>query len=102
MASEIWQLIVSSGVIGLIGSLVVSRFVNFRLDKMAEDKSAEKEERFLMMKLVKKNVDLTELMADKLHAAGVINGDLEKLKQETEAIEEDYHRLLMRFFSERQ
>lgn len=102
MAESVWRILVSSGVIGLVGSLVLSRYVNFRLDKLAEDKSTEKKERFLMMKLVKKNVDLTELMADKLHAAGVINGDLEKLKMETQEIEEEYHKLLMQFFSERQ
>ena len=96
MAETIWKLIISSGVLGLVGSLVVSRLVNSRLDGLKHDREAEKEERYLMMVLLRKSVDLTQLMAKKLHDAGVINGDLEALNAASLEAEERYRDLLIR------
>lgn len=95
MADTIWQLIISSGVLGLVGSLVVSRLVSGKMDRLKRDRDLEKEERYLMMCMLRKSVDMTQLMAQKLHDAGIINGDLEALNRASEDAEKKYEDLLL-------
>lgn len=95
MAETIWKLIISSGVLGLVGSLVVSRLVSGKMDRLKRDRDSEKEERYLMMCMLRKSVDMTQLMAQKLHDAGIINGDLEALNRASEDAEKKYEDLLL-------
>lgn len=58
------------------------------------------DETFLMMDKIDKLGELTILMADKLHAAGVINGDLEEIKKKYKAADEEYEKHIKKLAAE--
>jgi len=47
---------------------------------------------FLMMERIDSLSDLTQMMAKKLHDAGIINGDLEHMNQKYEGLNSDYEK----------
>lgn len=47
---------------------------------------------FLMMERIDSLSDLTQMMAKKLHDAGIINGDLDHMNQKYEGLNSDYER----------
>lgn len=47
---------------------------------------------FLMMERIDSLSDLTQMMAKKLHDAGIINGDLEHMKEKYEGLNSDYEK----------
>jgi len=71
--------------------------VNNQLDQVKALQQKKTENDFLMWMKIDKLGDMTELMANKLHEAGVINGDLEdlerKYKEADEKYEEHIHQL---------
>ncbi len=84
------QIIASSGVVGLIVTLSVNRIVTRMFDNFEnQKKQQQKLEKILVTKLDKLSV-IVELMARKLHDAGVINGDLEKVQKDYAEIDEMY------------
>ena len=51
---------------------------------------------FLMMERIDSLSDMTQLMARKLHDAGIINGDLEDMNQKYQGLNNNYERELKR------
>ena len=60
------------------------------MDQIKNLQKAKSDNDFLLWAKIDKMGDLIELMAQKLHEAGVINGDLDKVKQEYKAAEDKY------------
>lgn len=88
--NTIIQIIASSGVVGIIVSLTVNRVVTKMFENFEnQKKQQQKLEKILVTRLDKLSV-FVELMAQKLHDAGVINGDLEKVRSDYAEIDEMY------------
>ena len=88
--SQILQVICASGLIGTVITLIVTRAVNSQLDQLKEFQKTKTESDFLLWTKIDKMGDLIELMAAKLHEAGVINGDLEEVKKEYRTADKNY------------
>lgn len=70
--------------------------MNSQLDQIKALKKSESENDFLLWTKIDKMGSLIELMATKLHEAGVINGDLEEVQKEYKAADDDYEKHLKR------
>ena len=95
--SQVMQIICASGLIGTVITLIVTRFVNDQLDQIKQMQKTKTDSDFLLWSKIDKMGDLTLLMAKRMHEAGIINGDLEQVKQqykEAEAKYEDHIRHL--------
>lgn len=77
--------------------------VNIRDDRREREYTTRKQEmdtqqqknteiQFLMMERIDSLSDLTQMMAKKLHDAGIINGDLEHMNQKYEGLNSDYEK----------
>ena len=88
--NAVWQAILASGVFSLIVTLVVTRIVNNGFSKIEAWQKMKTDETFLMMDKMDKLGEMTVLMANKLHEAGIINGDLEEVKKKYKAADEAY------------
>ena len=64
--------------------------MNSQLDQLKEFQKTKTESDFLLWTKIDKMGDLIELMAAKLHEAGVINGDLEEVKKEYRTADKNY------------
>lgn len=78
-----------------IVSVIVTTYIKNQMDK--QQKAQEKRERlrdenqFLMMERVDNCAEMTHLTAQKLHDAGIINGDLEELDKKNKKLNERYN-----------
>lgn len=98
--SSIWQMILTSGVFSLVMTLVVTWVVNTGFKKIEHWQGVKTDETFLMMEKMDKMGALTVLMANKLHEAGIINGDLEELKKDYKAADEKYDKHIKQLAAE--
>ena len=95
--SQALQVICASGVFTTIITLIISRIVNNQMDQIKRLQKAKTDNDFLLWCKIDKMGDLTLLMAKRMHEAGIINGDLEQVKQqykEADAKYEDHIRHL--------
>lgn len=95
--SQVMQIICASGLIGTVITLIVTRIVNDQLDQIKSLQKTKTESDFLLWSKIDKMGDLTLLMAKRMHEAGIINGDLDAVKQqykEADAKYEDHIRHL--------
>ena len=90
--SEILQIICASGIFGTIITLIITRVVNGQLDQIKEMQKTKSQNDFLLWTKIDKQGDLVLLMANKMHEAGIINGDLENVKQEYKAADAEYEK----------
>lgn len=98
--SNIWQMILTSGVFSLVMTLVVTWVVNTGFKKIENWQHMKTRETFLIMEKMDKMGALTVLMANKLHEAGIINGDLEELKKDYKAADEKYDKHIKQLAAE--
>jgi len=98
--SNIWQMILTSGVFSLVMTLVVTWVVNSGFKKIEHWQHVKTDETFLMMEKMDKMGALTVLMANKLHEAGIINGDLEELKKDYKAADAEYDKHIKQLAAE--
>lgn len=80
----------ASGIVGLITTLIVTRVVQKSFERQDRRETLRDENQFLMMKRLDNVADMTHLMANKLHEAGTINGDLEELDEKYKRLNEEY------------
>lgn len=81
----------ASGIMALIFNSIVNRQMNKAYAKQDKQEKLRNENQFLMMSRIDSLADMTNLMAKKLHDAGIINGDLEELNQKYKNINEKYN-----------
>lgn len=98
--SALWQSILASGVFTLVMTLIVTWVVNTGFRKIEHWQKMKTDETFLMMDKMDKMGDLTVLMANKLHEAGIINGDLEEVKKDYKAADAEYERHIKQLAAE--
>lgn len=98
--SSILQMILTSGVFSLVMTLIVTWVVNTGFKKIEHWQGVKTDETFLMMEKMDKMGALTVLMANKLHEAGIINGDLEELKKDYKAADEKYDKHIKQLAAE--
>ena len=98
--SEFWQAVLTSGVFTLVITLVITRIFNKGFSKIDAWQQKKTDETFLMMTKMDKMGDLTILMANKLHEAGIINGDLEEIKKEYKAADKEYDKHIKKLAAE--
>lgn len=70
----------------------IQRQIKARDDNQAEQQKKNTDIQFLMMERIDSLSDLTQMMAKKLHDAGVINGDLEHMNQKYAGLNSDYEK----------
>ena len=80
----------ASGIVGLITTLIVTRVIQKSFDRQDRREKLRDENQFLMMKRLDNVADMTHLMANKLHEAGTINGDLEELDNKYKELNDEY------------
>jgi len=70
------------------------REAEYHANKLAQAEQQKKNTdiQFLMMQRIDSLSDLTQMMAKKLHDAGVINGDLEHMNQKYDGLNTDYEK----------
>jgi hypothetical protein len=90
IAEYVWQIILTSGIIGTIISVTTSKLINRRFDELDAKKKSQAKYEGLLLKKIDKLSDLVELMARKLHDAGVINGDLERIRTLYHTADEEF------------
>lgn len=98
--SQVWQTICASGALTLIMTLIITQIVNSQFNQMKSWQQTKVENDLLMMTKLDKLGDMTVLMANKLHEAGVINGDLEDLKQDYKKADDKYEDQLRKIAAE--
>jgi len=64
------------------------------MDQIKEFQRTKSQSDFLLWTKIDKQGDLTVLMAEKMHEAGIINGDLEEVKRQYKQADEDYEKHL--------
>lgn len=89
---QILQVILASGIVTTIVTLIISRIVNGQLDQIKHMQQTKTESDFLLWTKIDMQGELIELMALKLHEAGVINGDLEEVKKKYKQASDDYEK----------
>lgn len=98
--SQLMQMICASGVITTIMTLIITRLVNRQFDQVKEWKEKKSENELLMMIKMDKLGDLTVLMAKRLHDVGIINGDLEEVKNDYKAADDAYDKNIKKLAAE--
>lgn len=98
--SQLMQMIIASGVITTIMTVIITRLVNRQFDHVKDWQEKKTENELLMMIKMDKLGDLTVLMAKKLHDVGIINGDLEDLKKDYKAADEEYDKNIKKLAAE--
>ena len=74
--------------------------MNGQLDQIKQMQKTRTESDFLLWTKIDKLGELTCLMAEKMHDAGIINGDLEEVKRQYKKADEDYDKHLKRLAAE--
>ena len=98
--NQVLQIICASGILGTIITLIVTRAVNSQLDQIKELQKTKSQNDFLLWTKIDKLGDLTCMMAKRMHDAGIINGDLEALKDEYKAADEEYEKHVRKLAAE--
>ena len=90
----IWQYITASGVLVVAMTAIVTKVVNQRFDEMERREKDRARLEKIMICRTDKMSGMVELMADKLHERGIINGDLEALRQAYAVTDREYEEYL--------
>lgn len=90
----VWQYITASGVLVVAMTAIVTKVVNRRFDEMERREADRARLEKIMICRTDKMSGMVELMADKLHEHGIINGDLEALRQAYAATDREYEEYL--------
>lgn len=90
-----WSAVLTGGVgvavvTGLFG-VIIARINRIDCD-MKSSRNDRVKENFLMMEKLGKTCDLSQLTAQKLHEAGIVNGDLEAINCACKKADEDYEK----------
>ena len=78
----------------------MTRAVNSQLDAIKKLQQTKTDNDFLLWTKIDKQGDLVLLMANKMHEAGIINGDLENVKQEYKAADAEYEKHVRKLAAE--
>ena len=93
--SPLWQTIVTaigaSGVVGTIITVMVKKQMDKQYEAQEKRERLRDENLFLMMERVDNCAEMTHMMAQKLHEAGVINGGLKELDERNKTLNEKYN-----------
>ncbi len=98
--SQVMQIICASGILGTVITLIVKNIVNNQLEAVKKFQQTKTDNDFLLWTKIDKLGELTCLMAEKMHEAGIINGDLEQVKQNYQKADEDYEKHIRRLAAE--
>ena len=90
----VWQYITASGVLVVAMTAIVTKVVNQRFDEMERREKDRARLEKIMICRTDKMSGMVELMADKLHERGIINGDLEALRQAYAVTDREYEEYL--------
>lgn len=91
IAEIILATVSASGVIGIVMTLVITRKLNQGFAKIDRREKLRDENQLLMMDRVDNSAKMTHLIAQKLHDAGIINGDLKELDEENKKLNKKYN-----------
>ncbi len=80
----------ASGIIGLLTTLIVTRIVTKNFERQDKLEGLREQNQLLMMDRLDNVADMTHLMAQKMHDAKIINGDLEELDAKYRKLNEKY------------
>ena len=94
MANSVLDYIAASGIIMTVMTVVVTKIVNRRFDEMERREKDRARLEKIMICRTDKMSGMVELMADKLHERGIINGDLEALRQAYAVTDREYEEYL--------
>lgn len=93
--SDVLQIILTaigaSGVVGIVMTLVITRKIQQGFAKIDRREKLRDENQLLMMDRVDNSAKMTHLIAQKLHDAGIINGDLKELDEENKKLNKKYN-----------
>ena len=92
--ATVWQYITASGVLVVAMTAIVTKVVNQRFDEMERREKDRARLEKIMICRTDKMSGMVELMADKLHEQGIINGDLEQLRQAYAVTDREYEEYL--------
>ena len=92
--ATVWQYITASGVLVVAMTAIVTKVVNQRFDEMERREKDRARLEKIMICRTDKMSGMVELMADKLHERGIINGDLEALRQAYAVTDREYEEYL--------
>ena len=81
----------ASGVVGLVMTLLITRKIQQGFTKIDHREKLRDENQLLMMDRVDNSAKMTHLIAQKLHDAGIINGDLKELDEENKKLNKKYN-----------
>ena len=94
MANSVLEYITASGILMTVMTVVVTKIVNRRFDEMERREKDRARLEKIMICRTDKMSGMVELMADKLHEQGIINGDLEQLRQAYAVTDREYEEYL--------
>ncbi len=94
MANSVLDYIAASGILMTVMTVVVTKIVNRRFDEMERREKDRARLEKIMICRTDKMSGMVELMADKLHEHGIINGDLEALRQAYAVTDREYEEYL--------
>lgn len=80
----------ASGIVGVVVTMIVTRMVNKNFERQDRREKLRDDNQFLMMKRLDNIADMTHLMANKMHDAKIINGDLKELDEKYQKLNEEY------------
>ena len=93
--SDVLQIILTaigaSGVVGIVMTLVITRKIQQGFAKIDRREKLRDENQLLMMDRVDNSAKMTHLIAQKLHDAGIINGDMKELDEENKKLNKKYN-----------
>lgn len=93
--NEIWQYIITgigaSGVVSIILTSVIKRSLEKQYAEQDRREKLRDENMFLMMERVDNCAEMTHMMAQKLHDAGIINGGLKELDDKNKKLNDKYN-----------
>lgn len=78
----------------------MKNIVNNQLEAVKKFQQTKTDNDFLLWAKIDKLGDLTCLMAEKMHEAGIINGDLEQVKRKYKEADEDYEKNIHKLAAE--
>lgn len=94
--TEWWQVVLtavaSSGIVGTIITIAVKHQMDHMYEAQNRRETLRDENMFLLMERVDNSAEMTHMMAQKLHDAGVINGGLKELDEKNKSLNEKYNR----------
>ena len=96
--NELWQYVLTaigaSGVVGIIVTSVIKHSLDKQYEAQERREKLRDENLFLMMERVDNSAEMTHMMAQKLHDAGIINGGLKELDDKNKTLNEKYNQNL--------